>query len=144
MDCMLFFADDVRRRAHAASQGNSDRRDEKADTVDWLSIYRHGHNGEVENPWSYVFLSFFRDDVGAIKRELRKRDNGDDSWGNLELTAFAMTLLVMAIIVPTKPIHFINWRLILFFLPFWYLGHCFSYLNGYYRHYGANPDKPIA
>jgi len=32
----------------------------------------------------------------------------------------------------------------LFFLPFWYLGHCFSYLNGYYRHYGANPDKPIA
>jgi fatty acid desaturase len=50
----------------------------------------------------------------------------------------------MAIIVPTNPIHFINWRFILFFLPFWYLGHCFSYLNGYYRHYGANPDKPIA
>ena len=33
---------------------------------------------------------------------------------------------------------------IFYFLPFWYLGHCFSYLNGYYRHYGANPDKPIA
>jgi fatty acid desaturase len=32
----------------------------------------------------------------------------------------------------------------LFFLPFFYLGHCFSYLNGYFRHYGANPDKPIA
>ena len=32
----------------------------------------------------------------------------------------------------------------LYFLPFFYLGHCFSYLNGYYRHYGANPDKPIA
>src|SRR5256886_16059843 len=32
----------------------------------------------------------------------------------------------------------------LFFLPFWYLGNCLSYLNGYYRHYGANPDKPIA
>jgi fatty acid desaturase len=31
-----------------------------------------------------------------------------------------------------------------YFLPFWYLGHCFSYLNGYFRHYGANPDKPIA
>src|SRR5439155_318641 len=38
-----------------------------------------------------------------------------------------------------------NWRYVIFyFLPFWYLGHCFSYLNGYYRHYGANPDKPIA
>jgi fatty acid desaturase len=32
----------------------------------------------------------------------------------------------------------------LFFLPFFYLGHCFSYLNGYFRHYGGNPDKPIA
>ena len=70
--------------------------------------------------------------------------NGDDFWGNVELAAFATTLLIMAIIVPTSPIHFINWRFILFFLPFWYLGHCFSYLNGYYRHYGANPDKPIA
>lgn len=91
-------------------KGNSDRQDESGDTVDWLSICRHGHDGEAENPWSYVFLSFFRDDVGAIKRELRKRNNGDLFWGNIELIIFAMTLLVMAIIVPTKPIHFINWR----------------------------------
>ena len=125
-------------------KGNSDRQDEKGDTIDWLSIYRHGHDGEAENPWSYVFLSFFRDDVGAIRKDLRKRKNGDEFWGNIELAAFATTLLVMAIIVPSNPIHFINWRFILYFLPFWYLGHCFSYLNGYYRHYGANPDKPIA
>ena len=125
-------------------KGNSDRQDEKGDTIDWLSIYRHGHDGEAENPWSYVFLSFFRDDVGAIRKDLRKRKNGDEFWGNMELAAFATTLLVMAIIVPSNPIHFINWRFILYFLPFWYLGHCFSYLNGYYRHYGANPDKPIA
>jgi len=26
----------------------------------------------------------------------------------------------------------------------WYFGHCLSYLNGYYRHYGGNPDEPIA
>ena len=25
-----------------------------------------------------------------------------------------------------------------------YLGHCFSYLNGYYRHFGGNPDEPAA
>ena len=38
-----------------------------------------------------------------------------------------------------------NWRYVLFyFLPFFYLGHCFSYLNGYFRHYGADPDKPMA
>ena len=117
-------------------KGNSDRQDEKGDTIDWLSIYRHSHDGEAESPWRYVFLSFFRDDVGAIRRELRKRGNGDVLWGNLELAAFAITLLTM---------FFFNWRYVIFFMvPFWYLGHCFSYLNGYYRHYGANPDKPIA
>ena len=117
-------------------KGNSDRQDENGDTIDWLSIYRHGHDGEAENPWSYVFLGFFRDDVGAIRGDLRKRDNDDLFWGNIELAAFAITLLVM---------FFFNWRYVIFFMvPFWYLGHCFSYLNGYYRHYGANPDKPIA
>jgi fatty acid desaturase len=117
-------------------KGNSDRQNENGDTIDWLSIYRHGHDGEAENPWSYVFLGFFRDDVGAIRGELRKRGNGDLFWGNIELAAFAITLLVM---------FFFNWRYVIFFMvPFWYLGHCFSYLNGYYRHYGANPDKPIA
>jgi len=117
-------------------KGNSDRQDETGDTIDWLSIYRHGHDGEAENPWRYVFLGFFRDDVGAIRRELRKRGNGDVFWGNVELAAFAVTLLTM---------FFFNWRYVIFyFVPFWYLGHCFSYLNGYYRHYGANPDKPIA
>ena len=133
--------DAVHMRHH---KGNSDRKDENGDTIDWLSIYRHSHDGEAENPWAYVFKSFFRDDVGAIKNDLRKRNNGDVRWGNIELTAFATMLFLMAMIVPTWPIHFINWRFIVFFLPFWYLGHCFSYLNGYYRHYGANPDKPIA
>src|SRR5215217_4995578 len=48
-------------------KGNSDRQDEHGQTVDWLSIYRHGHEGEAENPWSYVFLSLFRGDVGAVR-----------------------------------------------------------------------------
>jgi fatty acid desaturase len=125
-------------------KGNADRPDENGETIDWISIYRHGHDGEPENPWTYVFLSFFRDDVGLIRKELRKRNNGDLEWGTFEMAAFAMTLLIMAIIVPTHPIHFINWQFMLFFVPFWYLGHCFSFLNGYYRHYGGNPDKPVA
>jgi len=29
--------------------------------------------GEPENPWRYVFLSFFRDNPAAIARELKKR-----------------------------------------------------------------------
>jgi fatty acid desaturase len=117
-------------------KGNADRPDENGETIDWISIYKHGRHGEAENPWAYVFLSFFRDDIGAIRRELRKRDNGDLLWGNIELAAFATTLFVMFLF---------NWRyVIFFFLPFFYLGHCFSYLNGYFRHYGADPDKPIA
>src|SRR5947209_16065507 len=90
-------------------KGNSDRKDETGDTIDWLSIYRHSHDEEPENPWAYVFKSFFRDDVGAIRKELRKRNNNDALWGNLELAAFATTLFLMAVIVPTWPIHFINW-----------------------------------
>ena len=59
----------------------------KRDTIDWLSIYRHGHDGEAENPWSYVFLSFFRGDVGAIRNDLRKPTYGYDFGGNVELAA---------------------------------------------------------
>src|SRR6266699_3603789 len=51
---------------------NADRPDQNGETIDWISIYKHGHDGEAENPWSYVFLSFFRDDVGTIRKELRK------------------------------------------------------------------------
>ncbi len=117
-------------------KGNADRPDESGQTVDWISIYKHGHDGEAENPWSYVFLSFFRDDVGAIRKELRKRGNGDLTWGNIELVAFATTLFIMFLF---------NWRYVIFYLlPFFYLGHCFSYLKGYLGHYGAIPDKPIA
>ncbi len=117
-------------------KGNSDRKDENGDTIDWLSIYRHGHEDEAENPWSYVFLSFFRDNPAAIKRELRKRGEAEVRWGNIELAAVVLTMIVMA---------WFNWRYVVFyFLPFFYLGHCFSYLNGYFRHYGAEPDKPIA
>src|SRR6266404_9892901 len=117
-------------------KGNADRPDEHGETIDWISIYKHGHDGEAENPWGYVFLSFFRDNPAAIKRELAKRGNRELMWGNIELASFATVLFIMFLF---------NWRYILFFfLPFFYLGHCFSYLNGYFRHYGANPDKPIA
>ncbi len=117
-------------------KGNADRPDENGETIDWISIYKHGHDGEAENPWGYVFLSFFRDNPAAIARELRKRGKAELIWGNIELAAFASVLFVMFLL---------NWRYVIFyFLPFFYLGHSFSYLNGYYRHYGGNPDKPIA
>lgn len=116
-------------------KGNSDKQDEEGETVDWISIYRHGHDGEAENVWKYVFLSFFRDNPAAINREMRKRGAAEARWGNFELAAFMVTLAVMALF---------NWHFIIYFLPFMYLGHCLSYLNGYYRHFGGNTDEPIA
>jgi fatty acid desaturase len=116
-------------------KGNSDKRNEEGETTDWISIYRHGHDDEAENVWSYTFLSFFRDNPAAINREMRKRGAVEARWGNIELGTFMVTLALMA---------FFNWRFICYFLPFMYLGHCFSYLNGYYRHFGGNPDEPIA
>ncbi len=116
-------------------KGNSDKQDETGDTVDWISIYRHGHDDEAESVWSYTFLSFFRDSPVAIDRELRKRGGEEVFWGKLEIYLFAAILTVMALF---------NWRYIVFFLPFMYLGHCMSYLNGYYRHFGGNPDEPAA
>lgn len=79
-------------------KGNADRPNEKGETVDWVSIYRHGRDGEAENAWSYVFLSFLRDHPAAVKRELRKRGEGELVWGNIELAAFSTVLLVMFIL----------------------------------------------
>ncbi len=123
-------------------KGNSDRKDEHGETTDWISIYRHGHDDEAENVWSYTFLSFFRDNPAAISRELRKRGESEVRWGNIELATFIVILAAMAIIGSDGTV--LNWRFVVFFLPFMYLGHCLSYLNGYYRHFGGNTEEPIA
>ena len=31
-------------------KGNADRPDENGETVDWISIYKHGHDGEAGEP----------------------------------------------------------------------------------------------
>src|ERR1700730_3431716 len=85
-------------------KGNADRPNEDGETIDWISIYKHGHDGEAENPWGYVFLSFFRDNPAAIKRELAKRGRSEVRWGTIELTVFITVLVLMAVIVPTNPI----------------------------------------
>jgi fatty acid desaturase len=126
------FYECVHRRHH---MGNSDRPDEHGETIDWISIYRHGHDGRPENPWTYVFLSYFRDDVGMIFREIRAKSRFEALWGCFEIASTVCLFAAFAII---------NWHFILYFLPFYYLGHCLSSLNGYYRHYGGNPEKPIA
>jgi len=40
-------------------KGNADRPDDHGDTIDWISIYKHGHDGEAEHPLKYTFGSSF-------------------------------------------------------------------------------------
>jgi fatty acid desaturase len=126
------FYECVHQRHH---MGNSDRQDESGETIDWLSIYRHGDDDEPENIWSYVFLSYFRDDPRAIYNEIRRKNRAEATWGVFEIAAFVAFYALG---------FWWNWQFMLFFLPFYYAGHCLSYLNGYYLHYGGNPDVPMA
>jgi fatty acid desaturase len=120
---------------HRHHMGNSDRPDENGECHDWISIYRHGHDGEPENPWSYIFLSYLREDPKAIYKEINRKNQVDGRWGIVEIAILGATIAIGLIL---------DWKFWLFFLPFYYLGHCCTYLNGYFLHYGGNPDKPIA
>jgi fatty acid desaturase len=115
--------------------GNSDRPDKSGNTIDTLSIYRHGRNGEPENVWRFVLLSFFRDDPFEAYRALKRKHPFDATFGAIEVALFA-TFVLGALIY--------DWRAVLFLVPFHYAGNALSSLNGYYEHYGSNPDKPLA
>ena len=133
--CCLFsqsLYDYIHRRHH---MGNSDKQDEKGDTLDWLSIYRHGHDGHAEGLLSYTFLSFFRDDPKAAYRGLKEHNPADARWAIVEVSLVGATIITGLLL---------NWRFMCYFFPCWYLGHCLSYLNGYFEHFGGNPDVPIA
>src|SRR3954463_15136882 len=58
-------------------KGNADRPDEHGDTIDWISIYKHGHDGEAEHPLKYTFVSFFREDPKTFYRELKRKNPSD-------------------------------------------------------------------
>lgn len=116
-------------------EGNSDRPAAGGTTRDWLSIYRHGIGGEPEALWSYVFRGPFRDEGGSIYQALKAKRPFDALWGRIEIAAFAVFVVALATI---------DWKAVLFLLPFYYLGECLSQLNGYYEHLGGNPDVPIA
>jgi len=116
-------------------KGNADLPDAHGNTRDQLSIYKHGRDGQPENPWTYVFCGYFRDDAKAIHRSIARKSRSLARWGVSEIVLF-LSLYVAAGIA--------NWRFICFFLPFYYFGHCLSYLNGYYLHFGGRPDVPLA
>ncbi|HTW94164.1 MAG TPA: fatty acid desaturase [Tepidisphaeraceae bacterium] len=134
VDCCFsqILYDYIHRRHH---MGNSDKPQDGKDTIDWISIYRHGHDGHAENVWTFTFLSFFREDPKAAYREVKKNSVTEAHWAIVEMALVGVMMLTFFIL---------NWRFLLFFLPCWYFGHCLSYLNGYFEHFGGNPDVPMA
>lgn len=123
----------VHRRHHI---GNSDRPNAEGKTRDWFSIYLKGKDGKPEPVLTYALFGPFRGASDEVYREMGKggRD-ADVRWAKFEDAAhyawFALGFLI-------------NWKFMLYFLPFYYLGHVFSMMVGYYEHYQANPDLPIA
>ena len=77
---------------HRHHMGNSDRPDENGNCQDWISIYRHGHDGEAENPWSYIFLSYLREDPKAIYTEIKRKNPVDAKWGITEIVILGATI----------------------------------------------------
>ena len=124
--------DHVHRQHHI---GNNDRKNENGETIDWISIYQHGKNGQPESALKYSFLSFFRDDPKRIVAGIRRLNPllAEFAWFELSVVVLMFIMLLL-----------ISWKLVLFFALFHYLGHSLTAMNGYYEHLGANPDKPIA
>ena len=123
----------VHMRHHA---GNSDRIGEDGQTVDPISLYQYGADGKVEPTWSYVFKQFWRDDGPfTVARKIRAKRPRQARQALFEF---------WAIVVVYGGLLLLNWRFVLLMAPFYYLGHCFSFLIAWYEHAGADPDQPIA
>lgn len=122
----------VHNRHHS---GNMDRPDAGGNTIDFISIYKHGRDGQPENAFKYFLMSYFRDDPVAIYRAIRSRQPIEARWAIAELVCVIAFYAGLAVC---------DWRAVLCLVPFYWLGHSLSAVNGYYEHYRANPDQPIA
>ena len=122
----------VHNRHHS---GNMDRPDANGNTIDYISIYKYGHDGQPENAFKYFLMSYFRDDPFAIYKAIKSRQPAEARWAIAELVSVFAFYGALAI-------H--DWHAVLTLVPFYWFGHSLSALNGYYEHYKANPDQPIA
>lgn len=122
--------------AHARHHlGNMDRPGPDGTTRDPISIYRHGRDGQAESAWGYALKAMLRDRPLAACRALAIHSPGEGRQAAFELAAIASFYGLAALY---------NWQAVALLLPFYYIGRCLSALNGYYEHYRADPDTPIA
>jgi fatty acid desaturase len=123
----------VHMRHHA---GNSDRIGADGTTIDPISLYQYGGDGKVEPPVSYVLKQFWRyDGPFTVARAIRAKRPKEAAQALQEFWAIVAIYGVLLVL---------NWKFILLMAPFYYLGHCFSFLIAWYEHAGADPDQPIA
>ncbi len=123
----------VHMRHHA---GNSDRPDADGQTIDPISIYRHGADGKAEPMIAYVLMGFWRDDDPfTVAREIAAKRPKE---GARALHEFWVMIAVYAALLVLR------WDFVLVLAPFYYLGQSLSFLIAYYEHLGAEPDRPIA
>lgn len=123
----------VHMRHHA---GNSDRIGVDGHTIDPISLFQYGADGKVEPPLSYVFKQFWRDDGPfTVARAIRAKRPKEARQALQEFWAIVGVYGVLLIL---------NWQFVLVLAPFYYLGHCLSFLIAWYEHAGAEPDEPIA
>ena len=73
--------------------GNNDRIGENGETVDWISFYQHGKNGEPEHVLTYSFLSFFRDDPKRISVGIKRLNPFLAKFAWFELALVVLCLL---------------------------------------------------
>lgn len=116
--------------------GDSDKKGPDGTTRDWSSIYRYGKGDQPENFWKYIFVSFFRVEVGPVLRVVMRHGRGHVTQTIVEtlaLAAFWVTMLV------------VDWQYFVFYyLTSYYLGWVLSYAEGYLEHYGGEPSNQYA
>jgi hypothetical protein len=86
-------------------KGNADRPDDHGDTIDWISIYKHGHDGEAEHPLKYTRRSQDRFEgikakksalgvLGSVRVGVFRDDFCDPRYSELALHLFPFAVLV--------------------------------------------------
>ena len=120
----------VHMRHHA---GNSDRPDVRGETVDPISIYRHGGDGKAEPMLPYVLMGFWRDDGPfEVARQIRARRPAEARRALEEFWVMAAVYAGLLLV---------RWEAVLVLAPFYYLGQSLSFLIAYYEHLGADPEN---
>lgn len=117
-------------------KGDNDRKGPDGTTRDWSSIFRHSPDDRAESFLKYVFLGFFRVEMGPLFRTIWKHGWKEVAQTAVEIVTLGAFWLFMA---------WYDWRYLAFFyVPAYYLGWCMSYAEGYFEHYGAEPGNPYA